>query len=74
LVNATTDLEELIQQLHDAPAKGVTMVRSSKARAMFASRACRKSVMIGTALNYNKMVSVSQRLYIESRYVAEALA
>ncbi|XP_073399173.1 mismatch repair endonuclease PMS2 [Dendrobates tinctorius] len=46
------DIEELIFMLSDAP--GV-MCRPSRVRQMFASRACRKSVMIGTALNTHEM-------------------
>ncbi|XP_055836736.1 mismatch repair endonuclease PMS2 [Episyrphus balteatus] len=47
------DIDELIFMLKDAP-KG-SLCRPSRIRAMFASRACRKSVMIGTALNQSKM-------------------
>ncbi|KAL7737354.1 hypothetical protein ACLKA6_012965 [Drosophila palustris] len=43
------DIDELIFMLQDAP-EG-TVCRPSRIRAMFASRACRKSVMIGKALN-----------------------
>ncbi|XP_034102526.1 mismatch repair endonuclease PMS2 isoform X1 [Drosophila albomicans] len=43
------DIDELIFMLQDAP-EG-TICRPSRIRAMFASRACRKSVMIGKALN-----------------------
>lgn len=46
------DVEELIFMLSDAPG---TMCRPSRVRAMFASRACRKSVMIGTALSHRQM-------------------
>jgi len=46
------DVEELIFMLADAPG---TMCRPSKVRSMFASRACRKSVMIGTALSSSRM-------------------
>ncbi|KAG7260546.1 hypothetical protein CRUP_024738 [Coryphaenoides rupestris] len=46
------DIEELIFMLSDAP--GV-MCRPSRVRHMFASRACRKSVMIGTALSVSEM-------------------
>lgn len=46
------DIEELIFMLSDSP--GV-MCRPSRVRQMFASRACRKSVMIGTALNVAEM-------------------
>ncbi|XP_077595856.1 mismatch repair endonuclease PMS2 [Stigmatopora nigra] len=46
------DIEELIFMLSDSP--GV-MCRPSRVRQMFASRACRKSVMIGTALNRSEM-------------------
>ncbi|NXX37814.1 PMS2 endonuclease, partial [Tricholaema leucomelas] len=46
------DIDELIFMLSDCP--GV-MCRPSRVRQMFASRACRKSVMIGTALNMQEM-------------------
>nr|XP_044999278.1 mismatch repair endonuclease PMS2 isoform X2 [Jaculus jaculus] len=46
------DVDELIFMLSDSP--GV-MCRPSRVRQMFASRACRKSVMIGTALNISEM-------------------
>ncbi|NWV61714.1 PMS2 endonuclease, partial [Malurus elegans] len=46
------DIDELIFMLSDCP--GV-MCRPSRVRQMFASRACRKSVMIGTALNVHEM-------------------
>ncbi|KAJ2917265.1 hypothetical protein MD484_g3137, partial [Candolleomyces efflorescens] len=51
------DLEELIHLLRDSPSG--TMVRCSKARAMFASRACRKSVMVGMPLNQTQMSTIS---------------
>lgn len=35
-----------------------TMVRCSKARAMFAMRACRRSVMVGKALDKTRMTAV----------------
>merc|ERR550519_2285375 len=47
------DIDELLFMLQDAP-EG-TMCRPSRVRSMFASRSCRKSVMIGTALNTQKM-------------------
>nr|CAD7203615.1 unnamed protein product [Timema douglasi] len=46
------DIDELLFMLQDSPH---TMCRPSRVRAMFASRACRKSVMIGTALNLSDM-------------------
>ncbi|XP_063170731.1 mismatch repair endonuclease PMS2 [Candoia aspera] len=46
------DIEELIFMLSDSP--GV-MCRPSRVRQMFASRACRKSVMIGTPLTAGEM-------------------
>ena len=58
----TLDLEELLNLLRDAP-QG-QMVRCSKARSMFAMRACRKSVMVGMPLKYQQMVSVRQSLII----------
>uniref|UniRef100_A0A1B0CBD2 Putative dna mismatch repair protein n=1 Tax=Lutzomyia longipalpis TaxID=7200 RepID=A0A1B0CBD2_LUTLO len=47
------DIEELLFMLQDAPA-GITC-RPSRVRAMFASRACRKSVMFGMALKRSDM-------------------
>ncbi|EJC99529.1 uncharacterized protein FOMMEDRAFT_38738, partial [Fomitiporia mediterranea MF3/22] len=55
------DLEELLHLMQDKPA-GQKMVRCSKARAMFAMRACRKSVMIGMALNNSQMVSIVRHM------------
>ncbi|GAC76910.1 DNA mismatch repair protein - MLH2/PMS1/Pms2 family [Moesziomyces antarcticus T-34] len=54
------DLEELLYLLRDMSAgtEATRAVRCSKARSMFASRACRKSVMIGTALNKARMGSI----------------
>uniref|UniRef100_A0A182WLI7 MutL C-terminal dimerisation domain-containing protein n=1 Tax=Anopheles minimus TaxID=112268 RepID=A0A182WLI7_9DIPT len=46
------DIDELIFMLQDAPN---TVCRPSRVRAMFASRACRKSVMIGRALSVREM-------------------
>ncbi|XP_025423101.1 mismatch repair endonuclease PMS2 [Sipha flava] len=46
------DVDELLFMLQDAPN---TLCRPSRVRSMFASRACRKSVMIGTVLNMNDM-------------------
>ncbi|NXS10546.1 PMS2 endonuclease, partial [Neodrepanis coruscans] len=46
------DIDELLFMLSDCPGM---MCRPSRVRQMFASRACRKSVMIGTALNVQEM-------------------
>ncbi|KAF4622028.1 hypothetical protein D9613_009528 [Agrocybe pediades] len=54
------DLEELINLLHDRT--GTEMVRCSKARSMFASRACRKSVMIGKPLNTHQMTTLIRHM------------
>ncbi|KAK7677860.1 hypothetical protein QCA50_019172 [Cerrena zonata] len=54
------DLEELIHLMHDQP-QG-RMVRCSKARAMFASRACRKSVMIGHPLQLPQLTSIIRHM------------
>ncbi|RPD53292.1 DNA mismatch repair protein MutL [Lentinus tigrinus ALCF2SS1-7] len=54
------DLEELLHLMQDRPAG--QMVRCSKARAMFAMRACRKSIMIGTPLNRRQMTSIVQHM------------
>ncbi|KAL0948421.1 hypothetical protein HGRIS_011002 [Hohenbuehelia grisea] len=54
------DLEEIIHLLRDRT-RG-EMVRCSKARAMFAMRACRKSVMVGMPLNVKQMTAVVQHM------------
>ncbi|KAF9467045.1 hypothetical protein BDZ94DRAFT_50409 [Collybia nuda] len=54
------DLEELIHLMRDSPSG--QMVRCSKARAMFAMRACRKSVMVGMPLNRQQMALVVQHM------------
>lgn len=58
------DLEELLFHLRNmTPGSASALsVRCSKARAMFASRACRKSVMIGTALNRRQMTTVVKHM------------
>lgn len=53
------DVEELIFMLSDAP--GVDC-RPSRVRAMFASRACRSAVMIGTALTISQMTRLVQHM------------
>ncbi|KAF7340690.1 Mismatch repair endonuclease PMS2 [Mycena sanguinolenta] len=54
------DLEEIIHRMRDQPTG--QMVRCSKARAMFAMRACRKSVMIGMPLNKGQMTTVVRHM------------
>jgi len=54
------DLEELLHLMQDRPSG--QMVRCSKARAMFAMRACRKSVMVGMPLTKSQMTSVIQHM------------
>ena len=58
------DLEELLYLLRDTSAgsEAARGIRCSKARAMFASRACRKSVMIGTALNKGRMSAILKNM------------
>lgn len=52
IVFGANEVDELVYMLADSP--GV-MCQPSRLRAMFASRACRRSVMIGTALNKSTM-------------------
>lgn len=47
------DIDELLFILQEDSTS--TVLRPSRIRAMFASRACRKSVMIGSALSKNEM-------------------
>ncbi len=58
------DLEELLYLLRDTSAgsEAAKGIRCSKARSMFASRACRKSVMIGTALKKHKMEGILRNM------------
>lgn len=55
----TTDLEQLLHLLSDSARPAGQMVRCTKARSMFAMRACRRSVMIGKSLTKAQMVAVS---------------
>ncbi|KAK4700264.1 DNA mismatch repair protein PMS2, partial [Phenoliferia sp. Uapishka_3] len=54
------DLEELLDKIISSATGEV--VRPTKTRKMFASRACRKSVMIGKALTKNQMTSVVRHM------------
>lgn len=54
------DLEELLYALREAPSH--TRIRCSKIRDMLASRACRKSIMVGSALNARQMREVVQHM------------
>ncbi|BGO92545.1 ATP-binding mismatch repair protein [Rhodotorula toruloides] len=54
------DFEELIHLIESRG--GGEVVRPSKARRMFASRACRKSVMIGKALSASQMTSIIRHM------------
>ncbi|GAA5904644.1 hypothetical protein JCM5296_003614 [Sporobolomyces johnsonii] len=54
------DFEELLDLIGSRSSNEV--VRPSKARRMFASRACRKSVMIGKALNVKQMTSIVRHM------------
>ncbi|PFX27938.1 mismatch repair endonuclease PMS2-like [Stylophora pistillata] len=53
------DIEELIFMLSDSP--GV-MCRPSRVRKMFASRACRMSIMVGTALDQAQMKKIVRHM------------
>ncbi|KAA8911069.1 hypothetical protein TRICI_003950 [Trichomonascus ciferrii] len=54
------DLDELIYLIQEAP--GNESIRCSKVRAMFASRACRSSIMIGQSLTTKTMQRVVRNL------------
>ncbi|KAL9889249.1 mismatch repair endonuclease PMS2-like [Glossina fuscipes fuscipes] len=57
---AKEDIDKLIFMLQDAP-EG-TLCRSSRISAMFASRACRKSIMIGAALKKSTIKQLVQHM------------
>ncbi|CUA73438.1 DNA mismatch repair protein PMS1 [Rhizoctonia solani] len=54
------DLEEMLHQMKEGNASDT--IRCSKARAMFAMRACRSSIMIGTALKHRHMINMVRNL------------
>ncbi|BGP33218.1 ATP-binding mismatch repair protein [Rhodotorula toruloides] len=54
------DFEELVHLIDSRG--GGEVIRPSKARRMFASRACRKSVMIGKALSASQMYSIIRHM------------
>ncbi|KLT42955.1 DNA mismatch repair protein MutL [Cutaneotrichosporon oleaginosum] len=56
------DLEQLLHMLSDSSRPEGQTVRCTKARAMFAMRACRKSVMIGKALTKAQMVALLRNM------------
>ncbi|KAL7424703.1 ATP-binding mismatch repair protein [Cryptotrichosporon argae] len=56
------DLEQLLHLLSDGARPAGQMVRCAKARAMFASRACRKSVMIGKSLTRAQMAQLLRNM------------
>lgn len=53
------DIEEMLFILKDAH---VTTCRPSRIKSMFASRACRKSVMIGRHLSKNEMKNIVKHM------------
>ncbi|ORX47224.1 DNA mismatch repair protein MutL [Hesseltinella vesiculosa] len=53
------DISELVHLIDENPGK---MVRCSRIRSMFASRACRKSVMIGDSLNSSQMDKIIRHM------------
>ncbi|GAV30222.1 hypothetical protein PMKS-003731 [Pichia membranifaciens] len=56
------DLNELVQLVEDEGASTLTIPRPSKVRSMFAMRACRSSIMIGSSLSRLKMENIVQNL------------
>ncbi|CAG8644829.1 32401_t:CDS:10 [Gigaspora margarita] len=59
IIFGVEDLEELIFLLTERPGE---MIRCSKVRKMFASRACRKSIMVGDALSYQQMEKIVRHM------------
>lgn len=54
------DIEEMLHLLYESP--NSKDIRPSRVRAMFASRACRKSVMIGDSLTRGQMKRIVSQL------------
>lgn len=59
-LSAWKDIRELASLLMDTPAHHASTIRLPKVTAMFASRACRSSIMIGTALHKEEMQKVGK--------------
>ncbi|KAI1066572.1 hypothetical protein LB507_011152 [Fusarium sp. FIESC RH6] len=59
---SVTDLEELIALLGEESSESKHIPRPSKVRKMFASRACRSSVMIGKALTHGQMENLVRHM------------
>lgn len=57
-----SDLEELIHTLAEYPTIADKPIRCTKLLKIFASRACRTSVMIGDALGMGKMQKVNNKV------------
>ena len=57
-----SDIEEMVFMLQEAVPGQQIVVRPSRLRAMFASRACRSSIMIGRALNGAEMTRVLRHM------------
>ncbi|KLO80514.1 DNA mismatch repair protein PMS1 [Fusarium fujikuroi] len=57
-----TDLEELIALLGEESSESKHIPRPSKVRKVFASRACRSSVMIGKALTHGQMETLVRHM------------
>jgi hypothetical protein len=69
------DIEELIFLVSEAGEEAADC-RPSRVRAMFASRACRSSVMIGQALSpgtHDTYVTINRTLYLYSSYKLASL-
>jgi DNA mismatch repair protein PMS2 len=56
------DVHELITMIRETPASHLPTLRAPRVIAMFASRACRKSVMVGTALNKAQMQTILENM------------
>lgn len=56
------DLEEIVHLIHTNPAGAREGLRPAKVRSMFAMRACRKSVMVGKALNLRQMERIVRNM------------
>jgi len=56
------DIDELIFMLSEAGDESTEHFRPSRVRAMFASRACRSSVMVGTSLSKQDMIKLIRHM------------
>ena len=66
MTSINIDFEDLLHKISDG---GGSNVRCSRVASILASKACRKSIMIGDNLDMNQMKKVGKNIYVSWHYV-----